>query len=278
MLKQLNLRTKIPSAITLGNLFCGFLAIAYVADERLMPAAWLIFAGMIFDVLDGKVARLVKGSTDFGVQLDSLADMITFGVAPAFIAKVYLSGTPACAEPRVVWAMTLIFVLCAALRLARFNVTTNHDESSHKYFQGLATPAAAGVIASLVLLSDMVTPVVGLMSYKTFMLALTCILAALMVSSFRYLHLGVRLLKKNHIMPKALFLLGVVTAIIWEPQILIVLLATVFCGYAAFAPLYTICHFLFSSQQMLTSQASVKTQELAELLSNDGRDIKTSLN
>ncbi len=80
----------LPSLITLGNLFCGFLAISYIEDQKLIIAAWLIFIGMIFDMFDGKVARLTNGSSDFGMQLDSLTDMISFGVAPAFLLKVYL--------------------------------------------------------------------------------------------------------------------------------------------------------------------------------------------
>ena len=162
----------LPSLITLGNIFFGYLAIAKMADAariyggdpaklaEAMPlvemAALLVFVAMVFDAIDGAVARLTNQATPFGAQLDSLADVVTFGVASAFIAKVVvdfhaLPGGLLPPHPKLYYAAAAIFVLCAAMRLARFNVeSSSPDEDDHKEFAGLPTPGAAAVICSLV--------------------------------------------------------------------------------------------------------------------------------
>ena len=159
----------LPSLLTLGNAFCGFLAIVYIIDasgiygktgemtphvlERVSICGFLIILAMIFDALDGKVARLTDSATDFGAQLDSLSDCLTFGAAPAVMAKFLIdtSGTlnP---HPKLYYLCAALFALCAVLRLARFNVTTTGlDEESHREFVGLPTPAAAALVVSLIL-------------------------------------------------------------------------------------------------------------------------------
>ena len=234
-MKKINIKI-LPSIVTLGNLFCGFLAVAYIADNRLSAAAWLIFVGMIFDMLDGKVARLTKGSSDFGMQLDSLADMITFGVAPAFLMKIHILQKPSPCPDRVVWVLCLLFVICAALRLARFNVESDHDESAHLYFKGLATPAAAGVLASLALTFSWVTLVFPVIYYKIFMLANIFILGALMVSHIRYVHIGIQLLKKRRQFADLAALVFFVALVAIEPQIFTITLCTSFFLYAFWSP------------------------------------------
>jgi len=161
----------LPTLLTLGNLLCGFWSIFYASrpKQMVLPMGWtpvtfaatFIFLGMIFDVLDGMVARLTRNTSDFGGQLDSMADMITFGVAPAFLA-VQLIGietpfiTPAQDRlfDRIVIVIACIYVACAALRLARFNLEQDpqNQQDGHSSFKGLPTPGAAGTIASLVLL------------------------------------------------------------------------------------------------------------------------------
>mgnify|MGYP000994336837 CR=1 FL=1 len=230
----------LPSIITLGNLFCGFLAIAYTADNKITAAAWLIFAGMIFDVLDGKVARLTKNSSDFGMQLDSLSDMISFGVAPAFLAKVYILQTPAACPARMAWVVSLLYVICTALRLARFNVETDHDESSHLYFKGLASPGAAGVIASLVLCNAEITSFIPAFYFKVALLCITFGLGALMVSQIRYIHFGIQFLKKRRPVTHLVGFIFFLALIGIEPQIFIISLTLGFCSYAFLFPLQTI--------------------------------------
>ncbi|MCC7011496.1 MAG: CDP-alcohol phosphatidyltransferase family protein [Planctomycetes bacterium] len=163
--------TALPNLLTLANAFCGLLAIAKAIDalvlsgsaanapvfyEKLETACLLIFLGMVFDALDGKVARLVGGSSEFGAQLDSFSDALTFGVAPALLAKVLIEHEgPALGysgHPRLHFIAAASFALMAILRLARFNLETTTDESSHRDFKGLPSPAAAGAVVSTLLL------------------------------------------------------------------------------------------------------------------------------
>lgn len=144
----------IPSMLTLGNLLCGFGAIAYISagpdyPRRFIHAAWLILLAMAFDALDGRVARMAKITSRFGAELDSLADVVSFGVAPALLVKA-VSG--AFFHPRLLWPLCALYAACAALRLARFNVETSPDPKSHMTFGGLPTPPAAGIVASLFIL------------------------------------------------------------------------------------------------------------------------------
>jgi CDP-diacylglycerol--serine O-phosphatidyltransferase len=156
----------LPTLLTLCNAACGFAAITITAKvgpehfggSELITASQLIFLAMLFDMLDGSAARLTNQTSDFGAQLDSLCDAISFGLAPAFIflqlshPAHHLMDTIAVApfqfHPRLLWAFAVLFMTCAILRLARFNVETD-DEDSHEFFSGLPSPAAAGVIASL---------------------------------------------------------------------------------------------------------------------------------
>ncbi len=171
-----------PTVLTLGNLVCGFFSIvvasrvekpadtvvqatASPADRRaaaasikpdpddvrnLMESAWLIFLAMVFDALDGYVARLSKLSTDFGAQLDSLCDLVTFGVAPGFLL-VKMCPRFTYLHSQAVWVVAASFAACAALRLARFNVETS-DEDEHLHFSGLPSPAGAASIAGFAIM------------------------------------------------------------------------------------------------------------------------------
>ncbi len=152
----------LPTLITLGNAVCGFIAMISVAQgwskgadlaaaqpcfER---AAFLILAAMIFDALDGKVARMTRTASNFGTQLDSLCDFLTFGCAPAFLTYGLCHQSPLFGY-RAVLVVCASYLCFAAARLARFNVETGTDEKFHKEFTGLPTPAAAGVIATIVI-------------------------------------------------------------------------------------------------------------------------------
>lgn len=156
----------LPTLLTLCNAACGFAAVTITArvgpehfgGSELITASQLIFLAMLFDMLDGSAARLTNQTSDFGAQLDSLCDAISFGLAPAFIFLQLshpdhhlmdtVSAAPFQFHPRLLWAIAVLFMTCAILRLARFNVETD-DEDSHEFFSGLPSPAAAGVVASL---------------------------------------------------------------------------------------------------------------------------------
>ncbi len=167
----------LPSLLTTGNLFCGFLALILTAEARFIEASVAIFVAIVLDILDGKVARLTKTTTQFGVEFDSLADVVSFCVAPAFMLySLALGGLG-----RAAWLGGFLFVICGALRLARFNVYSG--VSDRRYFVGLPTPAAAGIVASVVLLlgNDEVSRWQG-----AAVAAGTYVVAILMVSTFRY--------------------------------------------------------------------------------------------
>lgn len=152
-----------PTMLTLGNLVCGVLAISYVADaaalyagneatrgaDRIVHAGWMILLGMVFDGLDGRVARLTRSTTEFGGALDSLSDLVTFGVAPALIAKTIVERTLGASDTRMAFVTGAFFAVCAALRLARYNAEHEEPDQAVQHFNGLPTPGAAGVIAGL---------------------------------------------------------------------------------------------------------------------------------
>lgn len=230
-MKKLRKIDVLPSLLTLGNAFCGFLAIAYVADMEYVRAAWMIFLAMGFDALDGKVARLTGSSSDFGAQLDSLSDAITFGVAPAFLVKVLVQAPHSDYVPKVAWGLAVLYVLCAILRLARFNVETDsHEDDAHDSFRGLPSPAAAGTIASLVILYDHLGASTAILNALP---VVTVLVGALMVSRFRYVHAFNVITKggKSFTDLALILFLLVFFALFRE-----VALATLFCGYAIVGP------------------------------------------
>lgn len=134
----------LPNLFTTGALFSGFYAIVAGMNGRFETAAIAIFIAMVFDGLDGRVARMTNTQSKFGAEYDSLSDMVSFGVAPGLVMFSWaLSGLG-----KFGWAVAFIYVACAALRLARFN--TQIDTADKNYFSGLASPAAAAVMAGMV--------------------------------------------------------------------------------------------------------------------------------
>ena len=167
----------LPSLLTTGNLFCGFFALLLTVENRYTEAALAIFLAMVLDLLDGRVARLMKATSQFGVEFDSLADVVSFCVAPAFL--IYSFALSALERPA--WFAAFLFVICGALRLARFNVHTGTVD--RRYFVGLSTPAAAGVVTSAVILLQ------GVPASRALLVSIalgTYVVALLMVSTFRY--------------------------------------------------------------------------------------------
>lgn len=138
----------LPNMITISALFCGFYAIVMSLNLEFKQSTVAIFIGMILDSMDGRVARLTRTQSEFGAQLDSLSDMVTFGVAPALVAYEWsLKGMG-----RLGWVAAFIYCACAALRLARFN--TNIAVVDKRFFQGLPSPAAAAIVAGFIWLMD----------------------------------------------------------------------------------------------------------------------------
>ena len=165
----------LPNLLTTGNLFCGFYGIVAAINHNFRTAAIAILFACLFDILDGKVARLTGSNSRFGMEYDSLADLVAFGVAPAML--VYLWAL----KPfgRLGWVAAFLFVACGALRLARFNVQAG--SVSQKYFVGLPIPGAALMVATTVLFFYRMG--VSGPTEHFLLLAMTYLLGFLMVSS-----------------------------------------------------------------------------------------------
>lgn len=158
----------LPNLITLANAFCGVLALSKAIDaltlsvgaphvfyEKMEAACFLVFLGMVFDAFDGAVARLTGGGSEFGAQLDSFSDALTFGVVPAMLAKVLIEHEQLGGNPRLHFLASASFALMAILRLVRYNLEPDppprvEGQGEVKGFQGLPSPAAAGVVCSTI--------------------------------------------------------------------------------------------------------------------------------
>lgn len=173
----------LPNLFTTSALFAGFFAIISAVEGRFENAAIAILLAIILDGLDGRIARLTNTQSDFGAEYDSLSDMISFGLAPALVIYEWsLSSLRDYGFVQLGWGAAFLYVACAALRLARFN--TNIGISDKRFFQGLASPAAAAIIASLVWVANST----DLTGENLVLLALltTIVSGLLMVSKFTY--------------------------------------------------------------------------------------------
>jgi CDP-diacylglycerol--serine O-phosphatidyltransferase len=241
----------LPTLLTLGNAVCGFGAITFAARwtgydlaTSLFAAACLIYLAMLFDALDGSAARWTNQTSEFGAQLDSLCDAISFGAAPAFLMLQFSTsfGYPL----RLLWLIAALYVVCTVLRLARFNVETDEDDA-HGYFKGLPSPGAAGAVASFPIMvfglkqreyveqdifwegfADRLDAIaVAILPLVTF--AVAC----LMVSRVRYIHVFQQFLRgrrnRRHLI-RLVFALAIIFVV---PQVSAPLL---FCWYAFGSP------------------------------------------
>ena len=215
----------LPSLATLGNAICGFGAMyvaaldpqlesadrwtRWFAGNHYSAAALLIFLAMVFDALDGRLARFTRHTTDFGGQLDSLADMISFGAAPAFVAlqlihevMLEMKFFPVVVT-RLIWAAGALYMSCAAMRLARFNVSNEHGEQHHFSFLGLPSPGAAATVGGFILMQqdllsqsakiDILAQVARVMVFVLPFIVLAT--GLLMISNIRYPHVVNRYLR-----------------------------------------------------------------------------------
>jgi len=230
----------LPNLLTTISLMLGFYSVTMSFGAFISPrpgvdyffrAAWAIFAAMIFDGLDGRVARMTRTTSSFGMQYDSLADLVSFGVAPAALAYNFALrwGT----HHGLGWAVALLYVVCAALRLARFNITT--ENLPKDVFQGLASPASAAVLVFTVLLMNEQGWLNDQCASPVFwpFLILTLALALTMVSWFRYSNFKSLDLHKRHPFGTLVVVIIVLIVIFEEPVKSLFLLAA---GYALSAP------------------------------------------
>jgi CDP-diacylglycerol--serine O-phosphatidyltransferase len=237
----------LPSLFTVGSLVCGYIAILATLKATGMEAEQGRFAfdtaakalgwAVVFDGFDGRIARLTNSSSEFGKEFDSLADVITFGVAPAFLAFAWgvrpveeVFGTQLVQHLRDAgWLITFAFLICGAARLARFNVDTGKPTSDRKHFVGLPIPAAAGVIAALI---HCIKWPVNDWVWSPVWLAIVGVLGFLMVSKVRYPSFKAIDLRRRR--PYVvIILIGIIIYAIWtysEPVLLAIALFYVFSG------------------------------------------------
>jgi CDP-diacylglycerol--serine O-phosphatidyltransferase len=251
--QRLKYITILPSLITILNGAFGFTAIIFAskgseakyADSQIpfftfgattyfALSGYMILVAMIADMLDGRLARRVQSTSSFGGQLDSLCDIISFGVAPAFlmlnvmehgIASIGLADERFL--QRFIWLSAAAYISCAAIRLARFNVENEEDESAHMSFMGLPTPAAAGVIVSLVIFHQETLPAFAIICILPF---LALCISILMVSRVRYPHILNQYLRGKKPFAYLIRMLLLLLALIFFIQTALVV---IFCGFAA---------------------------------------------
>jgi CDP-diacylglycerol---serine O-phosphatidyltransferase len=259
-----------PTLFTLGNLLCGFLAIVVVSridrpiapldrpseiqfvpapriesarqligsddpTHNLMLCGALILLAMVFDSVDGQIARMTRNTTDFGAQLDSLCDLVSFGLAPAILlVKMCPQFTNLHSE--AIWSISALFVCCAALRLARFNVETDSADD-HASFAGLPTPAAAAVIAGFALLSYKLRNEIHHENYTGYdwwmqrLLPMFAVLIALlMVSRIRYPHPLTQFIRGQRSFAHIVAVVFAVMALSIVPGYAVPLMCVVFVG------------------------------------------------
>jgi CDP-diacylglycerol--serine O-phosphatidyltransferase len=216
----------IPNLFTTGNLFCGVFAVLSVFNANYMAAAIAILVAMIFDVLDGKSARMTNSTSHFGLEYDSLSDLVSFGVAPGLLLYSWaLSG-----QGTFGVAVMFAYVAMGAVRLARFNSTTTSSDG--KYFTGLAIPAAAGVVASMVIFDHYIVRA-GAEVRPMAVLLVTLVLSFLMVSTIKYRSFkDLKFRGRQHITYLVWGILGLVLVAAW-PQ---VMLFVMFSAYALLGP------------------------------------------
>lgn len=257
----------LPTLLTLGNAACGFGAITFAAKlgptevaatagasalEASEVAALLIYLAMVFDMLDGAVARMIRQTSELGAQLDSLCDAISFGVAPAFLMLQFVTkeleryggfSYPA----RLLWTIAALYAICAILRLARFNVETDEDDS-HGEFSGLPSPAAAGAVAAFPFaMSTLVEytspnwsiPVQTAAAWlipgvRAVLPIITLAVACLMVSRIRYPHFFAQLLSERRSRRHIIQLVFGLAVSFWVQELAVPLL---FCYFAFAAPI-----------------------------------------
>jgi CDP-diacylglycerol---serine O-phosphatidyltransferase len=295
----------LPTLFTLGNCLCGFASLHYAAKgdvgatgvSNYAIAGYLIFLAMVFDMLDGRMARLAKATSDFGGELDSLADMLSFGAAPAFltlsvISKLLYPGADAggpydalgpFAEGllgRLFWIIGAIYVSCTALRLARFNVHNKHAEDSHMSFQGLPSPGAAGVVASSVIFFETLQPtahhlvawgvpldpkMTGLLrsAFPYAMPVVLLMMALLMVSRLNFAHVTNQYLRGRRPFSYVVRLVVVVALLVVWPQL--TALAVIYV-YAFSAPVAWAFRSVFRrNQPVLVERLEMEQAQESEL-------------
>ena len=294
----------LPTLFTLGNLLCGFAALGYASAppsktttfmNNFSMAGYLIFAAMVCDMLDGSMARLARATSDFGAELDSLADVVSFGVTPAFLSLKLIGHVLSQTRPeydghigplahsmdgRFFWIIAAIYVACAGLRLARFNTMTQHDIDSHMAFRGLPSPGAAGVVAASVIFFEglqpgaphvlpfNVPPLIShwvLTSFPYTMPIILLLVALLMVSHVSYDHVINQYLRGRKPFAYVVRAVLLILFLLWQPQIA----ALIAIYFYAFWPLIKAAWRRATGKRLVTNQSQAEDSKSADLRGDD---------
>lgn len=231
----------LPNLITLCSMFAGFYSIVASLNSDFERAAWAILIASIFDVLDGWVARVTHTATRFGIEIDSLADVISFGVAPGILVYTWTLSS----FGKIGWLGSFFLVACAALRLARFNVQMGSTEKKH--FTGLPTPASALVIATTVLAYEEVIGILERLNLvwladavgkNYWVLALTFLLAGLMVSNITYHSLKEANLKERRPFGILVIIAAFLAVVAYHPALVLFLVSVSYVAVGIAEALY----------------------------------------
>lgn len=182
----MKIRNTLPSAVTMGNITCGFFSILCASNYQFEIAAWLIVVAMVLDAFDGRLARMMKCTSEIGAQLDSMADLVTFGIAPAMLL------IKACTDFSSVflWGVGSFFMICAAFRLARFNIQKDDSTiKSNHFYTGLPTTLSGGTIAQLVILDHFIQAKFGIDVVANLIPFITFALGLFMVSKIPFFNI-----------------------------------------------------------------------------------------
>lgn len=240
----------LPTCLTLGNSLCGFGAIlltlrvyanvygiekGHGVAEILATSAWLVCGAMIFDLLDGWTARMLNAMSMHGMQMDSLADMVTFGVAPAVMVAVMADVNEVTMPYQLVWILSAGYLACVALRLALYNVLALTQEGHSDEFHGLPSPGAAAAVCSLIILSR--SDEFGFALLAQLLPLYAGLLGLLMVSPIPYPHIGHWLGSRRKWQFKVLGLIAFALLFAWSPHVVAAVLIN---GYVISGPLHAI--------------------------------------
>ena len=228
----------LPNLITTMSLFSGLFSVYFSISGKFLFAVWAIFVAILFDGIDGKVARLTKTESDFGVQYDSLSDLISFGVAPAILMYQWVLFPVG----RLGWLSVSLYVICAALRLARFNIQITTVEKS--VFNGLPSPGAALMLSATVLFfSEFEYPIDD---WRPLILGMVYLMGFLMVSNIKYMsfkELGTAKPRPFHIL---ILLILIAILIATRPEIMIF---TMILFYVLSGPVYLLLRSIFGKRE-----------------------------
>lgn len=242
----------LPNLITLSSMFAGFYSIVASLNSDYERAAWAIMIASVFDVLDGWVARITHTATRFGIEMDSLADVISFGVAPGVLVYTWTLSS----FGKIGWLGSFFLVACAALRLARFNVQMGSTEKKH--FTGLPTPASALVIATTVLAYEEILHILehlklvqlaDVVGKDYWILALTFMLAGLMVSNITYHSLKEANLKERRPFGILVVIAAFLAVVAYHPELVLFLVSISYVAVGLLEALFK----LFKRQKPATA-------------------------